>query len=55
MGREEYLKELEWLYMELYNDREAFDYFVQMLEKNRAERRESLRCETGTPFLLHIL
>lgn len=43
MGREEYLKELEWLYMELYNDREAFDYFVQMLEKNRAERRESLR------------
>ena len=26
------LDELKWLYMELYRDEEAFDYFVKMLQ-----------------------
>ena len=43
MSREEKLQELEWLYMELYDDREAYEYFMQMLGRNRAERRKSLR------------
>ena len=43
MSREEKLQELEWLYMELYDDREAYEYFMQMLERNRDERRKSLR------------
>ena len=43
MSRQEKLQELEWLYMELYDDREAFEYFMQMLERNRSERSESLK------------
>ena len=39
----EYFDELEWLFMELYDDREAYRFFLQMLEKNRSERREALR------------
>ena len=27
----QYYDELKWLYMELYNDEEAFDYFLKML------------------------
>lgn len=37
------LDELEWLYMELYGDEEAFLYFMKMLEKNADERRLSLK------------
>ena len=43
MSRKDDLRELEWLYMELYDDREAYEYFMQMLEQNRRERRPSLR------------
>ena len=35
MSRKDDLRELEWLYMELYDDREAYEYFMQMLERNR--------------------
>ena len=37
------LDELEWLYMELYGDGDAFLYFMKMLEKNADERRLSLK------------
>ena len=37
------LDELEWLYMELYRDEDAFLYFMKMLEKNADERRLSLK------------
>ena len=37
------LDELEWLYMELYGDEDAFLYFMKMLEKNADERRLSLK------------
>lgn len=47
MGNKDHLnewkKELEELYMDLYHDRNAWDYFLQMLERNRSERKESLR------------
>ena len=50
IGREEFdtrfarhADELKWLFMELYDDREAYRFFLQMLEKNRSERREALR------------
>ena len=35
--------ELKQLYMELYGDENAFRFFVQMLDKNAAERRRALR------------
>ena len=37
------LDELKWLYMELYEDEEAFAYFENMLRKNADERKASLR------------
>ena len=37
------LDELKWLYMELYEDEEAFAYFEKMLQKNAEERKASLR------------
>ena len=37
------LEELKWLYMELYDDKEAFAYFEEMLRKNADERKASLR------------
>ena len=39
----QYYDELKWLYMELYDDEEAFDYFVKMLRKCYKERKKSLR------------
>jgi len=39
----QYYDELKWLYMELYDDETAFDYFVQMLRKCYKERKKSLR------------
>ena len=41
--RQEKLQELEWLYMELYHDRASLEWFLQMLERNRRERKDSLR------------
>ena len=35
---EKYYDELKWLYMELYNDEEAFEYFLNMLRKSFRER-----------------
>lgn len=35
--------ELKWLYMELYQDEEAFRYFTGMLERCWEERKEALR------------
>ena len=35
--------ELKWLYMELYNDENAFNYFVEMLHSYYAERGPALK------------
>ena len=35
--------ELKWLYMELYHDENAFDYFVQMLARCWDQRKKPLR------------
>ena len=35
--------ELKWLYMDLYHDEAAFDYFGKMLKKCWNERKKSLR------------
>ena len=37
------IDELKWLYMELYGDEGAFDYFISMLRKNYNDRKDSLR------------
>ena len=37
------MDELKWLYMELYQDEEAFAYFLEVLEKNARERRTPLQ------------
>lgn len=38
------LDELQWLYCELYdNDRMAFRYFLDMLRRAYADRKEALR------------
>ena len=39
---EKYYDELKWLYMELYNDEEAFKYFLAMLRKSYRERKKTL-------------
>ncbi|MCR5452337.1 MAG: alpha-amylase family protein [Lachnospiraceae bacterium] len=39
----EKIDELKWLYMELYNDQYAFDYFCSMLERLYTERTQTLR------------
>ena len=39
----EHFDELKWLFMELYDDEEAFDFFVDMLRRNYMERKDSLR------------
>ena len=44
---EKYYDELKWLYMELYNDEEAFEYFLNMLRRSFKERKSSLRSEAG--------
>ena len=35
--------ELRWLYMEIYNDAHAYDYFVSMLERMYNERKQDLK------------
>ena len=37
------LDELKWLYMELYREEEAFDYFVKMLQVCWEGRKKPLR------------
>lgn len=39
----ENIDELKWLFMEIYDDEEAFEYFVDMLRRNYMERKDSLR------------
>ena len=39
----EYYDELKWLYMELYDDEQAFDYFMKMLKRSYRERKQTLR------------
>ena len=39
----EHWDELKWLYMEIYDDEQAFEYFVSMLKRNYSERRKTLR------------
>lgn len=54
---EKYYDELKWLYMELYNDEEAFKYFVKMLRRNYRERKETLKGvdarRAGNPNIHH--
>lgn len=40
---EEYYDELKWLYMEIYDDEQAFDYFVKMLRRSYGERKQTLK------------
>ena len=35
--------ELKWLYMELYDDEEAYDYFLTMLKDNFDHRKPALK------------
>ena len=35
--------ELKWLYMELYDDEEAYDYFITMLKDNYDKRKPALK------------
>ena len=35
--------ELRWLYMELYNDAHAYDYFISMLERMYDARKQELK------------
>ena len=39
---EKYYDELKWLYMELYNDEKAFEYFLDMLRRSYRERKKTL-------------
>ena len=40
---EQYYDELKGLYMDIYHDEEAFDYFLKMLRNSFKERKKSLR------------
>ena len=40
---EQYYDELKWLYMDIYHDEAAFEYFMDMLRRNYKERKRSLR------------
>ena len=53
----EYYDELKWLYMELYDDEAAFDYFVKMLKRSYGERKQTLKDvdarRAGNPHIHH--
>lgn len=53
----EYYDELKWLYMELYDDEAAFDYFVKMLKRSYGERKQTLKDvdarRAGNPNIHH--
>ena len=53
----EYYDELKWLYMEIYNDEKAFDYFVKMLKRSYGERKQTLKGvdarREGNPYMHH--
>ena len=40
---DEHYDELRWLYMEIYNDEAAFEYFLEMLRRSYSERKRTLR------------
>lgn len=53
----EHYDELKWLYMELYGDEAAFDYFVKMLKRSYGERKQTLKDvdarRAGNPHIHH--
>ena len=53
----EHYDELKWLYMELYDDEAAFDYFVKMLKRSYGERKQTLKDvdarRAGNPNIHH--
>ena len=52
-----YYDELKQLYLDIYHDENAFNYFVTMLKKNYRERKASLRksdIETTITTILEI-
>lgn len=53
----EHYDELKWLYMELYDDEAAFDYFVKMLKRSYGERKQTLKDvdarRAGNPHIHH--
>ena len=46
------MDELRWLYMELYNDAHAFNYFCSMLRRSYDERREPLDVKPEYPLFV---
>ena len=53
----EYYDELKYLYMEIYDDENAFKYFLKMLRKSYKDRKQSLRSvdkrRESNPFMHH--
>ena len=53
----EYYDELKWLYMEIYHDEKAFDYFLKMLKRSYGERKQTLKGvdarRAGNPDIHH--
>lgn len=53
----EYYDELKYLYMEIYDDEQAFKYFLKMLRKAYKDRKQSLRAvdarRESNPFMHH--
>ena len=53
----EYYDELKYLYMEIYDDETAFQYFLKMLRKAYKDRKQSLRAvdkrRESNPFMHH--
>ena len=53
----QYYDELKWLYMELYNNENSFEYFVEMLRHAYKDRKQSLRAvderRAGNPHMHH--
>lgn len=43
MNRQDCFDELKWLYMELYDDEDAFSYFAEILERSAQQRKKELR------------
>ena len=54
---ERYYDELEWLYRELYDDENAFNYFIKMLKRNYRARKQTLKAvdarRSGNPNIHH--
>ena len=54
---DEYYDELKWLFMEIYDDEEAFAYFLKMLRRSYWDRKRSLKGvdarRSGNPNIHH--